>query len=51
MEVQQPNQSVAEFGIKLEAVLQGAIDKGHISQEARNEMLRSKLWSGLRDPQ
>ena len=50
MESQQPNQSVAEYGMKIEGILQLAIDKGQINPQAKNEMLRSKFWSGLRDP-
>ena len=40
-ETQQPNQSVAEYGMKLESIIQSA---------AKNQMLKSKFWSGLRDP-
>ena len=50
MECQQPGQSVADYGLKLESILQLAVDKGQIAEASKNEMLRSKLWSGLRDP-
>ena len=33
----------------LEGLLQTCIDRGDISSGVRNDMLRSKLWSGLRD--
>lgn len=49
-ENQQPNQSVAEYGMKLESLVQQAVDKGQINAPAKNDMLRSKFWSGLRDP-
>lgn len=49
-ECQQPKQSVAEYGMRLENLIQSAVEKGHISVHAKNEMLRSKFWSGLRDP-
>lgn len=49
-ENQQPNQSVAEYGMQLEGLIQLAVEKGQINPAAKNEMLRSKFWSGLRDP-
>lgn len=49
-EKQQPNQSVADYGMKLESILQSAIDRGHINSASKDEMLRSKFWSGLSDP-
>ena len=49
-EIQKPNQSVAEYGMVLESIIQPAVEKGDIGKEAKNEMLRSKFWSGLRDP-
>ena len=49
MQRQEPHQTVAEYGIKLETILQSAVEKGHISPDARNDMLRTKFWSGLRD--
>jgi hypothetical protein len=47
---QQPNQSVAEYGMKLESIIQSAVEKGDIIIVAKNQMLKSKFWSGLRDP-
>ena len=49
-ETQEPNQSVAEYGMKLESIIQSAVEKGDISIVAKNQMLKSKFWSGLRDP-
>ena len=46
---QEPKESVAEYGMRLEGLLQTCIDLGDISNGVRNDMLRSKLWSGLRD--
>ena len=44
---QEPNESVADYGMRLEGLLQTCIDRGDISPISRNEMLRTKLWSGL----
>ena len=49
MEKQQSNQTVADYGMKLESILQSAIEKGHISSSSRDEMLMSKFWFGLKD--
>ena len=46
---QETGESVANYGMRLEGLLQTCIDRGDISLTARNEMLRSKLWSGLSD--
>lgn len=47
---QEDGQSVAEYGMKLENILQKAFEKGKLSQEVRSDMLRTRFWSGLRDP-
>ena len=44
---QEANESVADYGMRLEGLLQTCIDRGDISPISRNEMLRTKLWSGL----
>ncbi|CAG2200836.1 unnamed protein product [Mytilus edulis] len=49
-ETQQQNQTVADFGMTLESIIQPAVEKGDITFETKNEMLRSKFWSGIRDP-
>ena len=41
---------MADYGLKLENRLQLAVDKGVVGSKEKNEMLRSKFWSGLRDP-
>ena len=46
---QEAGESVANYGMRLESLLQTCIDRGEVSHGARNEMLRSKLWSGLSD--
>ncbi|KAK3108318.1 hypothetical protein FSP39_005531 [Pinctada imbricata] len=46
---QEVGESVADYGMRLESLLQTCIDRGSISFSDRNEMLRNKLWSGLRD--
>lgn len=47
--VQAENESVTAFGCRLESLLQVAIDKGHVSIEAKDDMLRSKFWTSLRN--
>ena len=49
-EIQQLNQSVTEYGMKLESIIQSAVEKGDISIVAKNQMLKSKFLSELRDP-
>lgn len=48
-ECQRDNENVTSYGCRLENLLQIAIDSGHISVSARNDMLRSKFWTGLKD--
>ena len=36
--------------MKLESIIQSAVEKGDISIATKNQMLKSKFWSGLRDP-
>ncbi|CAC5407063.1 unnamed protein product [Mytilus coruscus] len=50
LETQKPGQSVADYGMILADIAQKAVEKGQINTQAKNDMLRSKLWSGLRDP-
>ncbi|XP_055954761.1 uncharacterized protein LOC130010771 [Patella vulgata] len=45
--VQTPKESVAEWGCRLEDILQKAVDRGDVSQDAINDMLRTRFWSGL----
>ncbi|MEW8544982.1 MAG: hypothetical protein AB2693_15765, partial [Candidatus Thiodiazotropha sp.] len=46
---QKDNENVAQYSIRLENMLQQT--KNYVPEKTKNEMLRSKLWSGLRDPQ
>jgi hypothetical protein len=39
-ETQQSNQSVAEYGMQLEYIIQSAVEKGDISIVAKNQMLK-----------
>jgi hypothetical protein len=41
------NESVTSFGCRLETLLQSAIDKGHLTSSARNDLLRHKFWTSL----
>ncbi len=45
---QRQEESVAAWGLPLEEILQKAVDKGHVPEENRNEMLRTKFWKSLR---
>lgn len=44
---QQEGESVTAFASKLEMLLQIAINNGHVTPLARNDMLRSKVWTSL----
>lgn len=44
---QQPNETVAEYSLRLERLLTNAnLD---LDRQSKNDMLRNRLWSGLRD--
>lgn len=45
-EIQEP---VAEYGCRLEDIINKAIQRGAVARHQVDEMLRNKLWSGLRD--
>ena len=49
LEKQREEENVAQYSIRLENMLQQI--KDYVPEQSKNEMLRSKLWSGLRDPQ
>ena len=49
LEKQKEDENVAQYSIRLENMLQQI--KDYVPGQSKNEMLRSKLWSGLRDPQ
>lgn len=46
---QEERETVVYYGLRLESILQSCIERKAISLDARNEMLRTKLWSGLKD--
>lgn len=46
---QEERETVVDYGLRLECILQRCIERKAISLDARNEMLRTKLWSGLKD--
>lgn len=48
-ESQKPTENVTTYGCRLETLLQVAVESGHVSKAARNDMLRSKFWTGLRN--
>ena len=46
-EIQQPIQSVTEYGMKLESIIQSAVEEGDISIVAKNQMLKSNFGQNL----
>ena len=44
------DQSVADYGMQLESILQKGYEIGILNPEGRNDMLRAKFWSDLKDP-
>ena len=45
---QKQDESVASRGLRLEEILQRAIDKGQVRLEDRDDLLRDKFWRSLR---
>ena len=45
---QKQEESIANWGLRLEEILQKAINKGHVKEEDKNEILRQKFWRSLR---
>lgn len=48
---QKESESIVEYGSRLEQTLSRAIKYGHIDFVAKDAMLRSKFWTGLRSQQ
>lgn len=48
---QKENESIAAFGSRLEQTLSRAIRYGHMEIAAKDSMLRSKFWTGLKSQQ
>lgn len=46
---QKADESITTWGLRIEEILQRAIDKGHVTTEQKNEMLRTKFWRSLRN--
>lgn len=46
---QEETESIGAYGCRLEDVLNRAIVRGAVARKQSDEMLRSKLWSGLND--
>ena len=44
---QRSDESVTMWGLRLEEIVQKAIEKGHITESQKNEMLRTKFWRAL----
>ena len=44
---QKPDESTTLWGIRLEEIFERARDKGHVTLEQRENMLRNKFWRGL----
>lgn len=48
---QKENESIVSYGLRLEQILSRAIRSGHIGIAAKDSMLCSKFWTGLRSQQ
>ncbi|XP_062572826.1 uncharacterized protein LOC134234798, partial [Saccostrea cucullata] len=48
---QQEGESIVSYGSRLEQTVSKAVRLGHVDVVAKDSMLRSKFWSGLRNPQ
>ena len=46
---QEVGESVVDYGMRLEGLIQRCIERKAINNDVKNEMLRTKLWSGLSD--
>ena len=45
---QKQEESVAAWALRLEEIMQNAIDKGQIKEEEKDDLLRDKFWISLR---
>ncbi|MES9884042.1 MAG: hypothetical protein ABW185_24610, partial [Sedimenticola sp.] len=48
MASQKADETVSAWGLRLEEILQKAIDKKYIDEEKKNDMLRNRFWKALR---
>ena len=46
---QKADESVTAWGLRIEEILQKAVDKGHVKDTDTNEMLRNIFWKNLRN--
>ena len=46
---QEENESVTDWGLRLEHILQRAREKGHVTEDRMDKMLRDKFWRSLYD--
>ena len=44
---QEEDELVTDWGLRLEQILQRAIEKGHVTEERKDQMLRDKFWRSL----
>ncbi|MCG8034659.1 MAG: hypothetical protein JAZ03_21150, partial [Candidatus Thiodiazotropha taylori] len=44
---QREDESVTMWGLRIEEILQRAVEKGDVASDRKNEMLRSKFWRSL----
>ena len=44
---QRPDESIALWGIRIEEIVQKAIEKGHVTLLQKNNMLKTKFWRSL----
>ena len=45
---QKQEETVAAWGLRLEEIMQNAIDKGHIQDDEKDDLLKDKFWRSLR---
>ena len=46
---QEPDETIASYSCRIEEIVNRAIDRGVVSRSQVDEMLRTKLWTGLKD--
>ncbi|XP_060596118.1 golgin subfamily A member 6-like protein 22 [Ruditapes philippinarum] len=44
-------EGITEWGIRLETIVQKAIEKGHVSESQKDEMLKTRFWRQLKSEQ
>ena len=45
---QKPDESAVNWGLRLEGIIQKAIDKGYIKKEEKNDLLKEQFWRSLK---